>query len=139
MTGAALIQLLGSAAVAGVLVAVINAVVTRKKLGAEATKIITDAASGVVANFEADNKRLRDNDISNRAQIDALEARIDDLEDEQHEWHRERREWMRALQLHAAWDAMAVSKLRDCNPAINLPHPPPLTSPTVPRTKRTDD
>jgi hypothetical protein len=125
----ALIQILGSAATAAVLVAVINAVVTRRKLGAEATKIITDAASGMVADLRVENARLSTADHAKSARITGLEDRVDDLEDEQRGWEREREDWLRVLELHAAWDHLAIAKLREVSPAIVLPDPPPLTAP----------
>ena len=129
MNGAALLQILVSAGFATVVVAVINAVITRRKLGAEATKIITDAASGVVANIEKDNERLRSNDLKKTKRIAALETRVDDLEDEQRGWEREREDWLRVLQMHVAWDTLAVAKLRELAPDFSLPDPPPLTPP----------
>ena len=129
MTWPAVLQLLGSAAFAAVIVAVINAVVTRRKLGAEATKIITDAASGVVERVEADNKRLRESDVRKTQRIADLEERVDHLEDQERAWEREREDWLRVLELHSAWDLLAIAKLRGVTPPIDLPDPPPLTPP----------
>jgi len=119
MDTAVIIQLLGSATVAAVIGAVINGIVNRKKLGAEATEIITKAASGVVADLRADNERLR--------------HRLTQLEETQDEWELEREEWKRVLQVHAAWDLMATAAVKAAIPPIDLPPPPPLTPPVVKR------
>ena len=124
-----LLPLLGSGAVGAVIVAIIGAVTGRRKLGAEATEILTKAAGGMVERLEADNKRLRDADEAKTTKIDELEHRVDDLEDEQRAWEREREDWLRVLQVHAAWDTLAIATLREAHPPIDLPDPPPLTPP----------
>lgn len=131
-------QVLISGALASVVGTVISVMANRKKLGAEATEVITKAASGVVANFEKDNERLRTSDRDKTAQISNLEDRVDDLENEQRAWEHEREDWLRVLQLHAAWDALAIAKLREAMPPIDLPDPPPLRAPVRYR-RPTDD
>lgn len=49
--------------------AIVNAVFNRRKLSAEATQIITQAAAGTVENVMKDNQNLR-------TQVDSLEARM---------------------------------------------------------------
>lgn len=66
-----IITALSSAATA-VLVAALAAVVNRRKLSAEATEIITKASVGVVDRVEADNKRLREDQVR-------LEKRLDHI------------------------------------------------------------
>lgn len=123
--GPAIAAILGS----GVITAVVNGVSNRRKLGAEAsreeaqadqlsaqaTQTITTAASGVVADVRADNQRLR-------MRADRQDERIEELED----WIRE---WRDVLQVHAAWDAMAITKVREAIPPIELPSAPPLSPP----------
>jgi hypothetical protein len=82
MTAEAALQLLGSAGLAAVLVAVINAVVNRRKLGAEATKMISDAAAGAVKDARDDNVRLRAENSEFRARVTALEDRQEEREGE---------------------------------------------------------
>lgn len=60
MTGDALIQLLGAIGGASVVTAVVNAIVNRRKMGADVTKVIQEAAGGAVALVQADNTRLRE-------------------------------------------------------------------------------
>jgi len=72
MNSSLLFQLFGSAAVAAVLGAIVNGVVNRRKLGAEATSIITQAAGGIVATLQADNIRLRAEAVDLKAQVDSF-------------------------------------------------------------------
>ena len=131
--GGTLFNMLGSAGITAVLLLVITAVINRRKLGAEtdnisatATKAITDAASGVVERIESDNLRLR-------ASIERLEASDVKHERARREWDLEREEWRRVLQVHAAWDALAVTRMNEAIPPIELPDAPPLTPPTLDR------
>ena len=71
-----LFALLGSASLAGVLGAVVNAVVNRRKLGAEATVIITQAAGGIIGTLQDDNARLRADNDQLRARVDQLERAV---------------------------------------------------------------
>lgn len=96
------IQLLLSAGGAGVLAALINAVMNRRKLSAEATQIITMAAAGTVENVVKDNTTLR-------AEVAELRRRVDEFseasrlheemqrawkhDEERYRWHLER--WQR--------------------------------------------
>ena len=140
MTREALITVLVSSGLATIVVAVINAVATRRKLGSEATKIITDAAGGFVTTIQQDNERLRAQAARDAQRIEVLERRVDEFETfERHlasreaEWDRQRRELDRALQSHAAWDRAAIAKLKSATPPIHLPTPPPLIPPGAPR------
>jgi hypothetical protein len=119
---ALVLQLLGSAVVASVIGAVINGILNRKKLGAEATEIITKAASGVVRDIREDNERLR--------------RRVSELEIQASEWMIEKQEWKDVLILHGAWDLMATTAVNQAIPPIELPPPPPLTPPVRVRVSR---
>ena len=118
-----IVQLLGSAVLAAIAGAIINGIINRRKLGAEATEIITKAASGVVERLEAERSRIANDNVVLRERVAALEAR---------------EEADRAvLQLHAAWDHLAVQKLAELG--IELPAPPPLSPPPLSRVApRTD-
>jgi hypothetical protein len=112
------VQLLGSVVLAAIAGAIINGIINRRKLGAEATEIITKAASGVVERLEAELTRVNGDNRRLRERISTLEYR---------------EETDRAvLQLHAAWDHLAVQKLQELG--INLPAPPPLSPPPQSRT-----
>jgi hypothetical protein len=111
------VQLLGSVVLAAIAGAIINGIINRRKLGAEATEIITKAASGVVERLEAeltrisgDNSRLRDRILTLEAAEDADRA---------------------VLQLHASWDHLAVERLLEAG--IEMPMPPPLSPPPLSR------
>lgn len=109
------LQLLGSLAFVTLVTTIVQGVMNRKRLGAEATKIITDAASGVVASVREDNERLRN--------------RLTELERREDEWRYERNEWLAILRSHQSWDITAVAAVQKAIPPVHLPDPPPLTPP----------
>jgi len=112
-----LVQLLGSVVLAAVLGAIINGFLNRRKLGAEATEIITKAASGVVERLEAELLRVTNDNTRLRERVNTLEIK---------------EEADRAvLQLHAAWDHLAVERLTEAG--IDMPMPPPLSPPPLSR------
>lgn len=121
------------------LTSVISAVASRRKLGAEtgalsatATETISKAAAGVVEQVTADNLRLRQENSGLLVKQADMEARIDVLEQRDLEFRRYLDDERRTLQLHAAWDALAITKVREAIPPIDLPDAPPLTPPTRP-------
>ena len=127
-TAQLIVGFLSALGVGSVLAAIVSGFFSRKKLGADATEIITKAASGVVANIESDNMRLR-KDIElerneRRAIEDFHESEMVSVRREQDHFRRLAREHTRVLQLHAAWDMMAVQALERCG-ITDLPQPPP--------------
>jgi hypothetical protein len=93
-----LVGILASATVAGILTAFVNGYFNRRKLGADTTKIITDAAAAVVT--------------STQTRLGLLEQEMGEVR--------------RALRIHEPWDREAVRKLRAANPPIDISEPPPL-------------
>lgn len=77
--------------------AVINAVISRRKVGADAASVLTQAASGLVTDLQA--------------QIDELKA-----------WKRGQNH---LLAEHRKWDSIVVRHLKDAG--IDVPEPPSLT------------
>jgi hypothetical protein len=77
--------------------AVINAVVSRRKVGADAASVLTQAASGLVSDL--------------RREVDDLKA-----------WKREE---VQLLDAHRRWDRLVAQHLKDAG--IDVPDPPPLT------------
>ncbi len=67
-----ILTLLVSTGVATIIVAIIQAVFNRRKLSAEATQIITQAAAGTVENIMKDNATLR-------TQMGVLEGKLNTL------------------------------------------------------------
>jgi len=102
-----------AAALSGLAGAMVNGLVNRRKLGAEAAKIITDAAAGVVQTMKADREDLL--------------KRIATLEKQVAGWRRQRRADRDAAMLHAAWDTIAIELL--AKRGERLPPPPPLYAP----------
>lgn len=115
------VALLGGGGIAAIISAVVAGLFSKRKLGAEATEIITKAAAGVVTNMQAEIDRQvrarQDLAVEHHAAITALLAG--------HE--REIEDVRRTLQLHVAWDTFAVAKLAEVG--ISLPPIPPLLPP----------
>lgn len=127
-----LINALIAGGFATILVAIINAVTQRRKLGADATKVITDAAANITANSRKDNDQLRIENQESRKRERELDRRVEELEDSERSWQRERREWRQILQVHAAWDFEAITALRGGTPPIEMRVAPPLTPDNLP-------
>ena len=108
------IALLSTGSLAAIAGAIVTGVFNRKRLGADATEIITRAASSVVERIEDENERLRKEIAELQADRAILREMIEDH--------------TKVLQLHAAWDALAVAKLRE-HDILDLPDPPPMYHP----------
>lgn len=118
-----IVGVLGAGGIGAIAAAVITGLFSKRKLGAEATEIITKAAAGVVTNLQAEidrqvHARQDDADRHTRA-IETLIAS-----------HRaEMAEVRRALQFHVAWDALAIARLGDLG--VHMPPAPPLLPPST--------
>lgn len=133
--------ILGSIGFSGMTVAIINFYANRKKVGADATKIITEAAASVVSSLrgQVDDLRAREDERDERdeqrdQEMEELErryrrrerewaSRLEELEDRHHKEELARR---KALDKHGEWDTLATKSLNEVIPPINLPPPPPL-------------
>jgi hypothetical protein len=114
-----IVAVLGAGGLSAILGAGITALSSKRKLGAEATKIITDAAAGVVTSMEhqlerAEKARQEDQERHEAAIAKMAAAHV-----------AEREEWRRVLQLHVAWDGIAISKLAELG-VKDMPATPPL-------------
>lgn len=136
MDNAALVQVLASVLGSTVLVSLITAYLNRKKLGAEATDIITQAATGVVNQFKEDNARLRQQADRDRQERAELRGRLDELElaERRREW--ELHQLREQLQVHAAFDYLAIDKLREVG--IDIGEAPPLMPDWVKARRKSD-
>lgn len=114
-----IITALGAGGLGAIAAATIAGLFSKRKLGAEATEIITKAASSVVERLEAELRRnAEDRDLlraEHTSEIASLRA----------DFGRQREAWRRVLQLHIAWDAIAIAKLDELG--VNLPPAPPIT------------
>lgn len=131
-----LIAILGGSGFGAIVAAIIAGIFSKKKLGAEATEIITKAAAGVVVNMEADMKRMKTERSEERTEHEsvvatltrdhavAIQAITDKMDTMARDHAAEREDWRRVLQLHVAWDALAIAKLAEVD--IELPPAPPL-------------
>lgn len=125
-----ILRLVLSAGGAAVLAALINAVINRRKLSAEATQIITQAAAGTVENIMKDNVVLRERLALTEAELVKLRAiielaeqreRVHQVEQERYQWHQE--------QWHTHCSKMA-EKLKELGQDVGPP-PPPWVVPSL--------
>lgn len=121
MSAGVLAALLGAGGLGAIFAAIVTGLFSKRKLGAEATEIITKAAAGVVTNLQAEvDRQVQRTErmmAHHSAEIRSLVLGV----------RREREESRRVAQLHAAWDAMARAKLIENG--IDIPPVPPLTLP----------
>lgn len=118
MEGSSLIlALIGSGVVGSVGVAVIQAFTNKRKLSAEATSIISEAAGGIVQRLENENLRINGENASLRERVHTLEQK-DEARDRQDYAFKE------LLRRHLMWDGLVAKVLRDSG--IEVPDAPPL-------------
>lgn len=122
------VAVLGAGGLGAVLAAVVTGVFTKRKLGAEATEIITKAAAGVVTNLQSEIQRQTGIIDTMRSEYESEIAACESKMTAMARAHvAERDEWKRVLQLHVSWDAIALAKMADIG--IELPPVPPLMPP----------
>ena len=123
MSATVLAALLGAGGLGAIVAAIITGLFSKRKLGAEATEIITKAAAGVVTNMQAEIERqvARNKELVARHEADMDRVMADHK--------REVEDMRRVLQLHVAWDAIAIAKMAEVG--IDLPPAPPLLPPVA--------
>ena len=114
MDGQTITAIISAVGLSSIVAAIINAWSNRKKTGADATKVITDAALGVVT-------ELRSQIAEANAKQDSSDKRIQELE-------YQARENLRRLNEHHQWDIELAAFVREHLPAHadKLRQPPPL-------------
>lgn len=118
MSATILAAVLGAGGLGAILAAIVTGLFSKRKLGAEATEIITKAAAGVVTN-------LQEELVRQQAVNTAMVVRHTNAMDALVESHAaELEEVRRVLQLHVAWDAIAIAKMAEVG--VELPPAPPL-------------
>lgn len=112
-------SILGASAVTAVVGAIVNGFINRRKLGAEATSIITQAAGGLVASLQNDNAVLRAEDAKRKLQAER-NARAT----------RKRDAFFRSqFSAHLEYDRKIVKALRDAGIAVEMP--PEISFPSL--------
>lgn len=114
------LQILGLVGIGGVLVATINGLFSKRKLSADATKIITEAASSVVADLRTELARRAAENV-------LLEGRVAATVIEQSTQRDHMRSLDQAVAQHVLWDQQVRETLRESG--IDVPAPPPLPGP----------
>ena len=105
--------------VGSIVVAFINGLFSKRKLSAEATKIITGAASEVVEIQKAELARVIASNTLLNGKVEAQQIQLEEVQ-------RVLRSQAAALEVHAFWDLQAVGIA--LKHGIDLPPPPPLTT-----------
>ena len=105
MPSDSVVQLLIAIATSGLFGAIINGIINRKKLGADATKIITDAAASVVT---------------------TTEKSLSDIRLREDQWETKERKWYQVLRRHEEWDRKAYWALKTQAPHVKIEEPTPL-------------
>lgn len=118
MSSDILVAILGTAGISTVIAAVVTGLFSKRKLGAEATEIITKAATSVVTNLQ--NELARQQNVNTELVREHKEHIVTLIESHAEEIEEVRR----VLQLHVAWDAIAIAKMAEVG--IDLPPAPPL-------------
>jgi hypothetical protein len=113
-----IVAVLGAGGLGAIFAAIVTGLFSKRKLGAEATEIITKAAAGVVTNLQAEIDRQV---LLRTTQATEAKAALDLLVKSHAE---EMDEVRRVLQLHVAWDAIAIAKMAEMG--VDLPPAPPL-------------
>lgn len=116
---------LTSLGVSAIILALVNGLFSKRKLSAEATKLITDAASGTLQDVREDYARVRAENTELRERIASTEARLDGVERENRAQGEHQRQTDALIVVHGEWDRQAFYAAR--SKGITLPEPPPLT------------
>lgn len=110
----------GSMGLATIVVALINSLSNKKKLGADATKTITEAALGIVT-------ELRSSLTDALKTVKELEDREDERDKKDRERDRKDAVRERNLQRHHEWDVQLAAVINKHLPShVDLLPPPPL-------------
>ena len=119
MTGQSILQLAVSLGLGGIIVAVINAIMNKRKLSAEATEIITKAAAGTVENIMKDNQGLREKVATLETEMATCKIAIASAERRERQYQMDEERWRWHTE---RWHNYAMH-LKE-NPGSTLPMPP---------------
>ena len=122
MNSTTLVTILAGGGLTGVIGAALNAVVNRRKLGADASKVIQEAAGSMVEIIRKDNVELRLRISELTTEVEAMKLKMEGYE-------RREREHMNTLQTHATWDWRMEEQARTATdtagrPLLLIPVPP---------------
>lgn len=119
---------------AGVLGAIVNGIVNRRKLGADATEAISRAAGSMVSRLEEDNARLRAEREADHIAIRELQRTVDGLVSgaaDREAWFMLYQEALRNMfAVHMAYDERIIARLKEAS-VVDVPKPPTLEIPVI--------
>lgn len=119
-----IVAILASTSLGAIISSIITGAFSKRKLGADATEVITRAASGVVERLEAEVKRGAE------ARAQEVHELKTELATVKADWAKEREDWRRVNQLHVAFDVLAIAKLSEAGIDLGM-EPPPLLPPIL--------
>lgn len=122
-TSQIIVAALGAGGVGAIGAAIITGFFSKRKLGAEAAEIITKAAAGVVTQLERQIERLTKQGEEQQQRHERVVMRI------KSDHEAELNDVRAVLQLHVAWDTMALTELAKIG--VDLPPVPPLLPPRL--------
>jgi hypothetical protein len=123
MNPALIVAILGAGGIGAIVAAIITGLFSKRKLGAEATEIITKAAAGVVTSLQGELARAE------AARMLQQSSYLHEIEKIKSDHAKEMDDVRRVLQLHVAWDAIAIAKMSELG--HHLPPAPPLLPPRL--------
>jgi hypothetical protein len=123
MNPALIVAILGAGGLGAIVAAIVTGLFSKRKLGAEATEIITKAAAGVVTSLQGELAR------SEAARQVQQASYLHEIEKIKADHAAEMDDVRRVLQLHVAWDAIAIAKMGELG--VTLPPAPPLLPPRL--------
>lgn len=100
--------------------AIVTGIFNKRKLTADASKIITDAAAGVVELLRGENTRVL-------AEVAQVRQEVVSVRQENEVMRADAVQLHEIAAVHASWDRQAFDEL--AKHGINLPTPPPLFAP----------
>lgn len=125
-----LIQLLGSISGAGVVTAVVSAIINRRKMSADVTEVIQKAAGTAVERVEGDNARLRlelkELKAEHNVETESLRGANQDLWAKAREAEQENAMLIDAVRDQRAYAVRLAGRLRELG--VDVEDPPSLPS-----------
>lgn len=124
-----LVGVLASSGLGAIASAILVGLFNKRKLGADATEVLTRAAAGIAERLEKELARKQEEHNAEVSELrDEVRAGREELARVKREWRKERDDWRRVNQLHVAFDLLAISKLSEAGIDLGM-EPPPLLPP----------
>ena len=124
MTGALLLQIMAALGGLAGFSAIINLLISRKKIAAESEDIIQNTTDKVIKNLTDDNDTLRADVKTARAEVAEIRTQNNQLYDIVANLERNEMEYRRFIHRVVNWSRLAYEKIIEAN--INIDQPPSM-------------